>query len=79
MAIPKEGSFKFKMAEYAFGAGAIAAWREGKCIDCREEALPKCYTDAGRREFEISGTCEVCYDKITAETMEPSLPKGEMI
>jgi len=40
---------------------------QGKCWICEEEALPKCTTEAGRREFHISGTCEVCFDDMFKE------------
>lgn len=38
----------------------------GKCIECGEEALSKCYSEDGRREYKISGLCEECFDAITA-------------
>ena len=37
------------------------------CWRCQEPALLKCYSDAGRREVNISGLCEPCFDEITAE------------
>lgn len=40
---------------------------EGKCIQCGEVAAPRCITDAGKREFEISGFCEVCFDAMFEE------------
>jgi hypothetical protein len=40
---------------------------KGICIDCKEPALAKCYSDAGRREYRISGLCEKCFDSITAD------------
>jgi len=39
----------------------------GMCISCRQPALPKCYSDAGRREYAISGMCEQCFDECTKE------------
>jgi len=38
--------------------------KDGICINCFEPALPKCYSDAGRREYEISGFCEKCFDEL---------------
>ena len=34
------------------------------CIDCKEPAIPKCYTPAGEREYYISGICEECFNKM---------------
>lgn len=36
----------------------------GRCVSCGEPALPKCYSNAGRREYYISGMCEKCFDAI---------------
>ncbi len=38
------------------------AIEEGICIDCKEPAIPKCYSEAGLREYHISGLCETCFD-----------------
>ena len=38
--------------------------KKGICINCGEEALPKCYSEAGIREYSISGLCELCFDRI---------------
>jgi hypothetical protein len=35
------------------------------CIRCALPALPRCYSDEGRREVAISGLCEPCFDRIT--------------
>jgi transcription elongation factor Elf1 len=43
---------------------------EGLCIRCNQEALPRCTTDAGRRDVEITGMCEICYDEIFMEDPE---------
>lgn len=37
---------------------------QGKCIQCKELALPKCYSGEGRKEYSISGLCEVCFDSL---------------
>lgn len=37
--------------------------RDGLCISCHEPAIPKCYSEAGRREYSISGLCEKCFDE----------------
>lgn len=38
--------------------------RDGLCINCHEPALKKCYSEAGRREYSISGMCEKCFDAL---------------
>jgi hypothetical protein len=35
---------------------------KGLCFKCKQPALPKCYSDAGRKEYKISGLCEQCFD-----------------
>lgn len=50
-------------------ATAAEARRGGICVLCRQPA--RFYSEAGRREFEISGLCEYCFDRITAEPEEP--------
>jgi len=57
--------FKDKLAKETFGMIVKDALEQGICISCREEALPKCYSEAGKREYRISGLCEQCFDKIT--------------
>jgi len=47
--------------------GAKQALLQQLCIQCKEPALPKCYSDAGRKEYRISGLCELCFDKIMGE------------
>ena len=63
MTVLKE--FQDKIAKDVFGSTKEEAIKEGLCINCRELALPKCYSDAGRREYKISGLCEQCFDEIT--------------
>ena len=41
---------------------------EGKCVSCREPAIAKCYSPAGRKEYAISGMCEPCFDNLFKET-----------
>jgi hypothetical protein len=40
---------------------------QGKCWVCEEEAKPKIHSEAGEREFQISGTCEECFDRMFEE------------
>lgn len=65
------------MDEYKKKTGSIAkaVWgrdpdkckEKGICVACGEEALPKCYSKAGRDEYEITVICEECFDKIFGE------------
>jgi hypothetical protein len=49
-----------------FGMTLTEAHEKGVCIDCKEEAVPKCYSEAGCKEYGISGMCEACYDAMFA-------------
>ena len=40
---------------------------QGICWQCKQLAIAKCYSDAGKREFQISGLCEECFDSLFAE------------
>jgi hypothetical protein len=46
---------------------ATAFTEKGKCWVCEEDAKPKIHTEAGEREFRISGTCEECFDRMFEE------------
>lgn len=52
------------------------------CLVCKLPALPRCYSDAGRREVAISGLCEPCFDRATLPDDEcndddaPPVPAG---
>lgn len=59
--------FKDQMVKEIFGKTVSEANAEGLCIQCKEPALEKCYSSAGRREWQISGLCEECFDTITME------------
>jgi hypothetical protein len=43
------------------------ALAKGLCVVCGEPALAKCYSEAGRREYQISGSCESCFDEMFKE------------
>ena len=53
-----------KMAKQAdrIGLKKQGLKRDGLCVSCGEPALRKCYSEAGRREYSISGMCEKCFD-----------------
>lgn len=52
------------MSKAVFGKTKDQAVKEGLCIECGEPALPNCYSEAGKKEFYISGLCEKCFDRI---------------
>ena len=53
-----------EMAKEIYGKTKSEALESGLCISCSEPAIPKCYSEAGREEFKISGLCEICFDEI---------------
>jgi len=59
--------FKDDLSKKLYGKTTKEAVSSKRCIQCGELALPRCYSDAGRREFQISGLCEICFDEITKE------------
>lgn len=61
----KLSEFKDTVAYEIYGTTVSQGQGQGICISCKEEALPKCYSNAGRKEYKISGLCEMCFDTIT--------------
>ena len=59
--------FKDDLAKSIYGLPVEEAKATGLCIQCRQPALANCYSDAGRREYNISGLCEKCFDSICKE------------
>lgn len=57
--------FQDNMARNLYGVTKSEAISKGICIACKLPAKPRIYSDAGRREYQISGLCEVCFDEIT--------------
>lgn len=55
---------KEDLCKMSFGMSRADALGSGICVQCREKALAKCYSDAGRREYWISGLCEECFDEL---------------
>ena len=45
----------------------IKSMQKGLCISCKQTALENCYSDAGRKEYKISGLCEKCFDSLFDE------------
>ena len=58
-------AFKDNLAKELYGETAKEAQEFGLCIQCKQDALSNCYSEAGKREYKISGLCEKCFDKIT--------------
>ncbi len=57
-----------EMAKELFGTTKEEGSLKGvvlMCIKCKQPGIPNCYSEAGRRELQISGLCEKCFDKIT--------------
>lgn len=40
---------------------------KGECWVCEQPAKPRIHTEAGEREYRISGTCEECFDRMFEE------------
>lgn len=59
--------FQDSMAKGLYGMTKTEALGKGICIDCKEIALPKCYSEAGRREYYVSGLREECFDALCGE------------
>lgn len=69
--------YEFEMAEREYEREQAA---RGRCLSCKEEIFYEkaqsahreghIYSDAGLSEFRISGFCEYCFDKVTAEPEE---------
>lgn len=55
---------KLELAKQVFGEDAPANLQAGLCVYCKEPALAKCHSDAGKREVAISGICESCWDEM---------------
>jgi len=52
-----------ELAVELYGMTKAEAQSKGMCLQCKEPAIPKCYSEEGKREYRISGLCEVCFDQ----------------
>jgi hypothetical protein len=57
---------KDRLAVELYGKTAATAIGERRCIQCGQIAEHRCYSEAGREEFFISGLCEICFDDIVS-------------
>jgi hypothetical protein len=62
------GLFKHTWAEAQNG---------GACVICGEDHAKNTTTVAGKREFEMSGVCEKCYDNLFKGRLMALFGKGE--
>jgi hypothetical protein len=53
-----------KLSTDAYETTIPEAHKENTCVNCKEDALNKCYSQAGIREYKNSGLCEPCFDEI---------------
>jgi hypothetical protein len=58
-------AFMDQMSMDIYGISRSEAWSKGICLECKELALPKCYSEAGVKEYKMSGLCEACFDSTT--------------
>jgi len=61
---PKITEFLEELTKDKFEISVNEAFDKGLCVNCLEPAIPKCYSGAGLREYEISGLCEKCFDDL---------------
>lgn len=57
----------FKEAVARVAAIDLDLKAKGICFHCGQPAWPRCSTLAGKREFAISGMCEICFDEMFKE------------
>lgn len=62
---PKE--IAASLAADLYGIDYSENMAKGLCIQCKLPAAPRCYSEAGQKEFTISGLCEICFDELFEE------------
>lgn len=63
-------AFVDEMSMRLYGLTQTEAQARGICLQCKQEALPRCYSHAGREEYRISGLCEHCFDALSGDEGE---------
>lgn len=53
------------MAKMIYGMSVTEAHNQGICVCCKEKIKDgaNIYTPLGKKEYGISGLCEICFDK----------------
>ena len=70
---------KDSMAKRLYGITTSEAQASGNCIQCKMPAIPRCYSEAGRREYQISGLCEICFDNNFGDSDKVSVSSVEYV
>lgn len=58
--------FKNDMAKSLYGMTKDEAVSKGICIQCKNPVEGRIHSEMGKREYNISGLCEICFDAITS-------------
>ena len=61
---------KDKVSLMAHGMTAAEAHAKSICVKCKQPALDKCPSPAGKAEYCISGMCEECWDNMVREMLD---------
>lgn len=59
--------FKDSISKDIHGMTRAEAHEKGICVDCKKNVEGRVYSEAGRREYQISGMCELCFDELMKE------------
>ena len=62
--------FKDGVSRSIYGMTAREAQQQGICISCRRIPDFSTTSEAGQREYWITGLCEPCFDSIMAEVKD---------
>ena len=59
---------KDSLSKGLYGMTSTEAREKGVCVQCKKKVVTgvNVFTEAGHREYHISGLCEVCFDSITS-------------
>ena len=59
--------FQNFLARELYGQTKEEALVAGTCIACKKNALARCKTELGLKEYRISGLCEICWEAATKD------------